>query len=287
MRPSAHRAMKSSRCRPGAWPKHCAMPTTTCRTIRARSTPHGGASRTTSCGWTTSAKFPFTTKADLRDNYPFGLFAVPRGAGRADARLLRHDRQADRGRLHAAATSTSGPTVVARSIRAAGGRRGHEPAQRLWLRAVHRRAWRALRRRAAGLTVDPGVRRHDRAAGAAHRRLPPRYDHGHAQLHAGDPRRVRAARASTRATARCRSASSAPSPGPTPCAARSRAASTCDAVDIYGLSEVIGPGRGARMRRDQGRPAHLGRPFPTRRSSIPKPAPCCPTAPTASWCSPR
>ena len=24
------------------------------------------------------ARFPFTTKADLRDNYPFGLFAVPR-----------------------------------------------------------------------------------------------------------------------------------------------------------------------------------------------------------------
>ena len=27
------------------------------------------------------AKFPFTTKKDLRDNYPFGLFAVPRTAG--------------------------------------------------------------------------------------------------------------------------------------------------------------------------------------------------------------
>jgi phenylacetate-CoA ligase len=24
------------------------------------------------------ARFPFTTKADLRDNYPFGMFAVPR-----------------------------------------------------------------------------------------------------------------------------------------------------------------------------------------------------------------
>ena len=24
------------------------------------------------------AKFPFTVKADLRDNYPFGMFAVPR-----------------------------------------------------------------------------------------------------------------------------------------------------------------------------------------------------------------
>lgn len=26
------------------------------------------------------AKFPFSTKHDLRDNYPFGLFAVPRGS---------------------------------------------------------------------------------------------------------------------------------------------------------------------------------------------------------------
>ena len=42
------------------------------------------------------AKFPFTVKKDLRDNYPFGLFAVPRAAregGRhcdAAARALRH-----------------------------------------------------------------------------------------------------------------------------------------------------------------------------------------------------
>ena len=69
------------------------------------------------------AKFPFTTKADLRDNYPYGMFAVPR------------DRIA---RLHASSGTTGKPTVVgytmkdvdtwadlvARSIRAAGGRPG-------------------------------------------------------------------------------------------------------------------------------------------------------------------
>jgi phenylacetate-CoA ligase len=69
------------------------------------------------------AKFPFTTKADLRDNYPFGLFAVPR------ERVVR---------LHASSGTTGKPTVVgytqrdidtwahlvARSIRAAGGRPG-------------------------------------------------------------------------------------------------------------------------------------------------------------------
>jgi phenylacetate-CoA ligase len=68
-------------------------------------------------------KFPFTTKADLRDNYPFGFFAVP---------------QSDVVRVHASSGTTGKPTVVgyskrdietwanlvARSIRAAGGRPG-------------------------------------------------------------------------------------------------------------------------------------------------------------------
>nr|WP_203672401.1 MULTISPECIES: phenylacetate--CoA ligase PaaK [unclassified Streptomyces] len=69
------------------------------------------------------ARFPFTTKADLRDNYPFGMFAVP---------------EADIRRIHASSGTTGAPTVVgytrndlymwadmvARSIRAAGGRPG-------------------------------------------------------------------------------------------------------------------------------------------------------------------
>lgn len=69
------------------------------------------------------AKFPFTTKADLRDNYPFGMLAVPR------EQVVR---------LHASSGTTGKPTVVgytqgdidrwtdlvARSIRAAGGRAG-------------------------------------------------------------------------------------------------------------------------------------------------------------------
>ncbi|GAP34739.1 phenylacetate--CoA ligase PaaK [Piscinibacter sakaiensis] len=69
------------------------------------------------------AKFPFTAKADLRANYPFGLFAVPR------EQVLR---------IHASSGTTGKPTVVgytrrdidtwadlmARSIRAAGGRPG-------------------------------------------------------------------------------------------------------------------------------------------------------------------
>ncbi|UWR99321.1 phenylacetate--CoA ligase PaaK [Phaeobacter inhibens] len=69
------------------------------------------------------AKFPFTYKNDLRDNYPFGLFAVPR------EQIMR---------LHASSGTTGKPTVVgytandisnwadlvARSLRASGLRKG-------------------------------------------------------------------------------------------------------------------------------------------------------------------
>ena len=69
------------------------------------------------------ARFPFTDKTTLRDNYPFGLFAVPR------ARVVR---------VHASSGTTGKPTVVgytqgdidtwanlvARSMRAAGARAG-------------------------------------------------------------------------------------------------------------------------------------------------------------------
>jgi phenylacetate-CoA ligase len=69
------------------------------------------------------AKFPFTAKADLRDNYPFGMLAVPREQV---------------ARIHASSGTTGKPTVVgytandvsmwadvmARSMRAAGARPG-------------------------------------------------------------------------------------------------------------------------------------------------------------------
>ena len=70
------------------------------------------------------AKFPFTVKSDLRDNYPFGLFAVPRERVVADARVVRHHRQADRGRLYRRTTSTCGPN----SWRARSARRRAGPA---------------------------------------------------------------------------------------------------------------------------------------------------------------
>ena len=132
-------------------------------------------------------KFPLTAKDDLRANYPYGMFAVPMD------KVVR---------IHASSGTTGKPTVVgytkldirtwadvcARSIYASGGRAGHEDPQCLRLRAVHRRARRALRRREARLRHDPGLRRHDRAPGQADRRFRARHHHGDAELHAGDPR---------------------------------------------------------------------------------------------------
>ena len=45
------------------------------------------------------AGFPFLTKADLRENYPFGMFAVPREQVRR-VHASSGTPEADRGRLH-------------------------------------------------------------------------------------------------------------------------------------------------------------------------------------------
>ena len=84
------------------------------------------------------ARFPFTAKDDLRRNYPFGMFAVPR------------ERVA---RVHASSGTTGVPTVVgytpgdldmwadvmARSLRAAARAARRHPPYRLRIRPVHRR----------------------------------------------------------------------------------------------------------------------------------------------------
>jgi phenylacetate-CoA ligase len=70
------------------------------------------------------ADFPFTTKADLRANYPFGMFAVPR------EQVVRiHASSGTTGRATVVGYTSQDletwATVMARSIRAAGGRPGH------------------------------------------------------------------------------------------------------------------------------------------------------------------
>ena len=85
-------------------------------------------------------------------------------------------------------------------------------------------------------------RRPDREAGAADRRLQARHHHGDAVVHARDRRGDGAAGPRPEGLLALRSASSAPSPGRRRCAPRSRRGCAIDAIDIYGLSEVIGPG---------------------------------------------
>jgi phenylacetate-CoA ligase len=70
------------------------------------------------------ARFPFTAKSDLRDNYPFGMFAVPR------EQVCRvHASSGTTGRATVVGYTSEDiqtwATVMARSIFAAGGRPGH------------------------------------------------------------------------------------------------------------------------------------------------------------------
>ena len=106
------------------------------------------------------AKFPFSTKHDLRDNYPFGLFAVPR------EQVVR---------VHASSGTTGKPTVVgytardidtwanvtARSIRAAGGRPG-DTLHNAFGYGLHRWPRDSLRRGTARLHGRADVGRADR-----------------------------------------------------------------------------------------------------------------------------
>jgi phenylacetate-CoA ligase len=70
------------------------------------------------------AKLPFTTKQDLRDNYPVRALRGAAGAGRTHPRLFGHHRACRRSSGTRWVTSTSGAALIARSILGAGGERG-------------------------------------------------------------------------------------------------------------------------------------------------------------------
>ena len=138
---------------------------------------------------TTSRRFPFTTQGRPARQLPVRDVRRAARRGGAGARVVRYDGPADRGRLHARTTSTPGPTVMARSIRAAGGRAGmvchvaygyglftgglgaHYGAERLGCTVVPVSGGMTERQ----VSPDPGLRA--------------RGDHGDAVVHAGDPRR--------------------------------------------------------------------------------------------------
>ena len=207
------------------------------------------------------AKFPTTTKEDLRENYPFGMFAVPQERMRPHPRLVRHHRPARPSSATPRATSTCGPTVMARSHPCGrrparrqahiaygyglftGGLGAHYGAERLGCTVIPISGGMTERQVQLIKDFEPDVIM-----------VTPSYmlsiidemerqgiDRGQVLAEARHLRR----RAVDRAT----------------CARRWRSALDMHAVDIYGLSEVIGPGRGAGVRRDQGRAAHLGGPL--------------------------
>ena len=228
---------------------------------------------------------PFTTKADLRANYPFGMFAVPR------EQVVR---------VHASSGTTGRPTVVgytkadidtwadlmARSIRLAGGRPGD---------IVHVAYGYGLF--TGGLGAHYGVERLGAtvvpvSGGMTERQVQlirdfqprvimvtPSYFLSlldEMEREGIDPRRDEPAR----------SASSAPSRGPSRCAPEIERRTGMDAVDIYGLSEVMGPGvaQEAATTKDG---LHIWEDHFYPRSSTRSPRRCCPTARSASSSSRR
>ena len=257
-RSNARRGTSSSRFSSSGCSGRSGRPTSVCRST-ARVSTRRASTRTDCRELADLAKLPFTTKEDLRASYPFAMFAVPRE---------------QIARIHASSGTTGRATVigytkgdldmwadvVARSIRAAGGQTRRPRPRRLRLRPVHGRPRRPCRRGAARLHRDPRLGRPHRTAGAADRRLRAGRDHGHAVVHARDPRRVRASGSRpARDLAQGRHL-------------RRRAVERRDATrDRASLRHARGrhlrslrgdrPRRRERVRREQGRAARLGGPL--------------------------
>ena len=141
-RPRAHRAGLGRRAARAA---ARAAPLDAAARLRQRAAlPRGvrrgrGAPGRLQATWPTWPSYPLTSKADLRENYPFGMFAVPREQVVRVHASLGHHGPDHRGRLHQrrhrGVGHGDGP------LDPGGGRPSRpRPAQRLRLRAVHRRA---------------------------------------------------------------------------------------------------------------------------------------------------
>ena len=119
--------------------------------IRRRGRPAGISSRSP------TSRFPFTLKSICATITPSACSPCRANAAAA-ARIVGHHRQAHRRRLHRG-RSRHWSDLMARSLAAPACARRHR-AYRLRLWPVHRRSWRALRRRAARLHRRAGVGRH-------------------------------------------------------------------------------------------------------------------------------
>ncbi len=228
------------------------------------------------------ARFPFTTKQDLRDGYPFGLFAVPR---------------TDVVRVHESSGTTGKPTVVgytardietwaslmARSIRAAGARRGdivhvaygyglftgglgaHYGAEKLGCTVVPMSGGQTEKQVQLIVDFEPDVIM-----------VTPSYMLNICEefVRQGiDPR-----------TCSLKIGIFGAEPWTEAMRADIEQRLDIDAVDLYGLSEVIGPGVACEcVEAKDGAVIWEDISFP--RSSIRRAARCFPMAKSASWCS--
>ena len=227
---------------------------------------------------------PVTVKQDLWDGYPFGMLAVPRAASGGGARLQRHGRPAHPGRLHARRPAAVGPDVRA----GAGLRRRHrrQPgAQRLRLRPVHRRPRPAPGRDRTRRHRGPGLRRDDLPAGHADPRPAARHPHLHAVLRAAPGRGAAGSGWRPRASLQAGLFGAEPwtdemrGPHRATCSACARWTSTgCPRSS----APAWPPSAGGRRR-----PARQRGPFHRRGDRPGHRRTRCPTAPRASWCSPR
>jgi phenylacetate-CoA ligase len=184
---------------------------------------------------------PFTTKQDLRDNYPFGMFAVPM------EQVVR---------LHASSGTTGKPTPVGYTARdletwaelmarvlAAGGvhrRRHRARGLRLW--PLHRRPGLPLRRGAAGRRGHPGFRRPDPAPDHAHPGLRPQCHLLHPSFALYLAEVGREMGVDFKETKLRVGVFGAEPWSEAMRARRSKSPAHLDALDIYGLSEIMGPG---------------------------------------------
>ena len=202
-------------------------------------------------------RLPFTTKQDLRDNYPYGLFAVPMES------VVR---------IHASSGTTGKPTVVGYTearhrdlVRADGPVLSWRPGTTKD-DIIHNAYGYGLF--TGGLGVHYGAEKLGAAVipisgGNTKRQIMIMQDFGPTvicctpsyALHLAETGRGEGRR--LRRTSSFGWASSAPSPGPRRCARRSRASCNITAIDIYGLSEIIGPACRHRMPRGRNGAAHL------------------------------
>ena len=170
------------------------------------------------------AKFPFTVKQDLRDNYPFGMFAIPREQVK---------------RIHASSGTTGQPTVVGysendlknwgevvgRSLRASGLCPGDILHNAYGYGLFTGGLGIHLGADSLGLTTVP-------VSGGMTQRQVRLIEDFKPKGITVTPTRCRSLtntrrRGSTRATVRWRSVSSAPNHGPTRCGWKSKPPSTC------------------------------------------------------------